>query len=156
MQYVDSWKYQLVKSLLGLFCGYYSWNVMALVKSSLGNPKQTLKCTQIWQDSYLLIFHEYCHDVECRKKVPGAEKILNFSFAYVCILLVQCTHCSFSTCGWIVPLLANLALNLPHKVTVKLSKNTFGILYFPLLNSKKQEDQNSNIRWSLTCCWIVF
>ena len=138
------------------FGGYYSWNVMALVKSSLGNPKQTLKCTQIWQESYLLIFHEYCHDVECRKKVPGAEKILNFSFAYVCILLVQCTHCSFSTCGWIVPLLANLALNLPHKVTVKLSKNTFGILYFPLLNSKKQEDQNSNIRWSLTCCWIVF
>ena len=55
---------------------------------------------------------------------------------YVCILIVQCTHCSFSTCGWIVPLLANLALNLPHKVTVKLSKNTFGISYFPISNRK--------------------
>ena len=124
------------KVFLGSFFGYYSWNVMALVKSSLGNPKQTLKCTQIWQESYLLIFHEYCHDGGCRKKIPGAEKILNFSFAYVCILLVLCTHCSFSTCGWIVLLLANLALNLPHKVTVKLSKNTFGISYFPISNSK--------------------
>ena len=99
-------------------------------------PNKPLNAPKFGKNLTFLFFMSIVMMVNVEKKIPGAEKILNFSFAYVCILLVQCTHCSFSTCGWIVPLLANLALNLPHKVTVKLSKNTFGISYFPLLKSK--------------------
>ena len=96
LQYVDSWKDQLTGEKF--FCGYYSWNVMALVKSSLGNPKQTLKCTQIWQESYLFIFHEYCHDGGCQKKSLELKRFwisaLHIMYVYFlyCVLIAALVH----------------------------------------------------------------